>query len=150
MAMCVGMAFPLGMFAQTESVSRYEVTDRMQQTIDGFGASDAWSMWQIGEWDDSLQVKVADWLFSKDKGIGLSVWRFNAGAGSASQGDSAQINRDTRTEYFEKQTGQRRFLRLAKEERSAHVLGVLQLASSDSHSEWPRHQYRPWRHSQPS
>ena len=78
MAMCVGMAFPLGMFAQTESVSRYEVTDHMQQTIDGFGASDAWSMWQIGEWDDSLQVKVADWLFSKDKGIGLSVWRFNA------------------------------------------------------------------------
>ena len=60
MAMCVGMAFPLGMFAQTESVSRYEVTDHMQQTIDGFGASDAWSMWQIGEWDDSLQVKVAD------------------------------------------------------------------------------------------
>lgn len=115
MAMCVGMAFPLGMYAQTESVVRYEVTDRMQQTIDGFGASDAWSMWQIGEWDDSLQVKVADWLFSKDKGIGLSVWRFNAGAGSASQGDSAQINRDTRTEYFEKQTGQRRFLRLAKE-----------------------------------
>lgn len=99
MAMCVGMAFPLGMYAQTESVARYEVTDRMQQTIDGFGASDAWSMWQIGEWDDSLQVKVADWLFSKDKGIGLSVWRFNAGAGSASQGDSAQINRDTRTEY---------------------------------------------------
>ena len=105
-----------------QKVETFRVTDREQQSIDGFGASDAWSMWQIGEWEDSLQTKVADWLFSSDtfsdgspKGIGLSIWRFNAGAGSATQGDSAQINRDTRTEYFEKQTGQRRFLKLAKE-----------------------------------
>ena len=105
-----------------QKVTNFRVTDHPQQTIDGFGASDAWSMWQIGEWEDSLQTKVADWLFSSEnfadgspKGIGLSIWRFNAGAGSASQGDSAQINRDTRTEYFEKQTGQRRFLKLAKE-----------------------------------
>lgn len=100
----------------------FKVTDRVCQTIDGFGASDAWSMWQIGTWEDSLQTKVADWLFSNEndsqgnpKGIGLSIWRFNAGAGSATQGDSAQINRDTRTEYFCNQTGQRRFLKLAKE-----------------------------------
>ena len=105
-----------------QTVTRFQVTNHQQQTIDGFGASDAWSMWQIGEWEDSLQTQVADWLFSMEnfadgspKGIGLSIWRFNAGTGSAAQGDSAQINRDTRTEYFEKQTGQRRFLRLAKE-----------------------------------
>ena len=105
-----------------QRVTGFRVTDHEQQTIDGFGASDAWSMWRIGEWEDSLQTKVADWLFSSDtfvdgspKGIGLSIWRFNAGAGSASQGDSAQINADTRTEYFARQTGQRRFLRLAKE-----------------------------------
>lgn len=112
---CAGMLLSLCAHSQKTQVERFEVTDRQEQMIDGFGASDAWSMWRIGEWDDSLQVKVADWLFSTDKGIGLSVWRFNAGAGSASQGDSAQINLDTRTEYFEKQTGQRRFLRLAKE-----------------------------------
>lgn len=105
-----------------QKATKFRVTNHPQQTIDGFGASDAWSMWQIGEWDTSLQTKVADWLFSSEnfpdgspKGIGLSIWRFNAGAGSATQGDSAQINRDTRTEYFEKQTGQRRFLQLAKE-----------------------------------
>ena len=108
-----------------QKVETFLVTDREKQGIDGFGASDAWSMWQIGEWEDSLQMKVADWLFSMEmtngqngtspKGIGLSIWRFNAGAGSATQGDSAQINRDTRTEYFEKQAGQRRFLKLAKE-----------------------------------
>ena len=105
-----------------QKVASFKVTNQRQQTIDGFGASDAWSMWQIGQWEDSLQTKVADWLFSSDnfadgspKGIGLSIWRFNAGAGSAEQGDSAQINRDTRTAYFENQTGQRRFLQLAKE-----------------------------------
>ena len=105
-----------------QKVASFKVTNQRQQTIDGFGASDAWSMWQIGQWEDSLQAKVADWLFSSDnfadgspKGIGLSIWRFNAGAGSAEQGDSAQINRDTRTAYFENQTGQRRFLQLAKE-----------------------------------
>lgn len=100
----------------------FRITNRQCQPIDGFGASDAWSFWQIGTWEDSLQTKVADWLFSNEvdaqgnpKGIALSIWRFNAGAGSATQGDSAQINRDTRTEYFANQVGQRRFLRLAKE-----------------------------------
>ena len=41
---------------------------------------------------------MADWLFSMDtlangspKGIGLSMWRFNIGAGSAAQGDSSGI-----------------------------------------------------------
>lgn len=100
----------------------YTVTTRECQPMDGFGASDAWSFWQIGTWEDSIQTKVADWLFSSEtdekgnpKGIALSIWRFNAGAGSATQGDSAKINRDTRTEYFAQQTGQRKFLRLAKE-----------------------------------
>ena len=100
----------------------FTITKKPCQTIDGFGASDAWSMWQIGTWADSVQQQVADWLFSQEcdeegnpKGIGLSIWRFNAGAGSATQGDEAQINRDTRTEYFSKQTGQRRFLKLAKQ-----------------------------------
>jgi len=111
---CMGM--------QAHRVTKYRVTSQERQTIDGFGASDAWSMWQIGEWEDSLQTRVADWLFSSEvgddgspMGIALSIWRFNAGAGSATQGDSAQIHFDTRTEYFERQTGQRRFLRLAKE-----------------------------------
>ena len=105
-----------------QNVTQFQVTNHAQQTIDGFGASDAWSMWQIGQWEDSLQTQVADWLFSSEndangspKGIGLSIWRFNAGTGSAAQGDAAQINRDTRTEVYDKQTGQRRFLKLAKE-----------------------------------
>jgi len=112
-------ALSLVAFAQRTG---HVVSANTRQTMDGFGASDAWSFWQIGTWEDSIQTKVADWLFSLEndangqpKGIGLSIWRFNAGAGSASQGDSAQINYDTRTEYFCNQTGQRRFLKLAKE-----------------------------------
>ncbi|MBQ9362085.1 MAG: glycoside hydrolase family 30 protein [Bacteroidaceae bacterium] len=108
--------------AVAEKRTVFTVTDRECQTIDGFGASDAWSMWQIGLWADSVQQQIADWLFSTEcdskgqpKGIGLSIWRFNAGAGSAAQGDSAMINRDTRTEYFSRQIGQRKFLKLAKE-----------------------------------
>ena len=70
-----------------------------RQTIRHFGASDAWSMQFIGLWENQAeQEKIADWLFSlesdaqgKPKGIGLSIWRFNLGAGSAEQGEASQI-----------------------------------------------------------
>ncbi len=116
------LAAVIALYSLGVNAQKYTVTNTEKQTIDGFGASDAWSFWQIGEWEDSLQTKVADWLFSSEnddkgnpRGIGLSIWRFNAGAGSAEQGDSAKINRDTRTNYFASQKGQRRFLHLAKE-----------------------------------
>ena len=113
-----------------------------RQTILHFGASDAWSMQDIGLWpDESQQAQVADWLFSLDcdstgqpRGIGLSLWRFNLGAGSSEQGRDSQINRDTRTECFltadgsydwTKQSGQRRFLQLAKERGVPHFLAFL-------------------------
>ncbi|MCR4922103.1 MAG: xylanase [Bacteroidaceae bacterium] len=117
----VAAAFATGNHAATQTTA-FRLTNRTMQTIDGFGASDAWSMWQIGTCEDSLQTKVADWLFSTEtfedgspRGIGLSIWRFNAGAGSATQGESAQINPDTRTEFYAHQEGQRRFLHLARE-----------------------------------
>lgn len=102
------------------------------QTMEYFSASDAWSMQFIGLWPEEKQNQIADWLFSTEndrngrpKGIGLSLWRFNVGAGSAEQGDASQIgSRWTRAECFlqadgtydwNKQQGQRNFLRLAKE-----------------------------------
>lgn len=117
----------------------YNVDVKMpQQTIEHFGASDAWSMFRLGLWDEAAQQQVADWLFStendasgKPRGIGLSIWRFNLGAGSAEQGDSANINEGTRTECFlqpdgtwdwTKQRGQRRFLQLAKERGVPYLL----------------------------
>lgn len=75
------------------------------QTVDGFGASDAWSIQMTGSWQEETVKKAADLLFSKDKGIGLSIWRFNLGAGSAYQGEDAQIQPFTRTECFLKPDG---------------------------------------------
>ena len=57
-------------------------TAQQRQAIDNFGASDAWSMNPIGkEWSDDEKNRIADLLFDKEKGIGLSLWRFNIGAG---------------------------------------------------------------------
>jgi len=91
------------------------------QTIDNFGASDCWSMQKIGGWYIAQKERVADLLFSRDKGIGLSAWRFNIGAGI----NRATIQHDWRTvETFEvaqdeydwtKQEEERWFLQAAKE-----------------------------------
>lgn len=97
-----------------------------RQTIDGFGASDAWSIQYVGNWQSAPDI--AELLFSTEldtehnpKGIGLSVWRFNIGAGSAEQDNIRDPWR--RTESFlqadggydwSKQQGQQEFLQLAK------------------------------------
>ncbi len=51
------------------------------QTVENFGASDCWSMQKVGTWSESGRARVADLLFSREKGIGLSCWRFNVGGG---------------------------------------------------------------------
>lgn len=55
------------------------------QVIDNFGASDAWSMQFLDEWPVDARNHLADLLFSTDRGIGLSCWRFNIGAGTMEQ-----------------------------------------------------------------
>ncbi len=83
------------------------------QTIDNFGASDCWSFQKIGEWIPTQKEKVADLLFSQDKGIGLSAWRFNIGAGI----NTSRISHPWRTvETFEVAQGQYDWTR-QKEER---------------------------------
>ncbi len=68
------------------------------QVIDHFGASDAWSCQFVGKWPSPKKEAIADLLFSREmnengdpKGIGLSLWRFNVGAGSAEQGSASDI-----------------------------------------------------------
>ena len=117
-------------------------TQHPEQTIEHFGASDAWSMLNIGLWpEEDAQRQIADWLFSTEcdkngqpQGIGLSLWRFNLGAGSSEQGDSSYINKGTRTECFLKtdgtydwtrQAGQVRFLKMAKERGVPYILAFL-------------------------
>ncbi|MFN8205955.1 MAG: glycoside hydrolase family 30 protein [Bacteroidales bacterium] len=100
------------------------------QTIQGFGASGAWSNLLINRWNDTERERVADWLFSCEqptdstcRGIGLSVWRFNLGAGSTEQGDKSLIGDpfrraecflDSGGKYnFDKQAGDQWMLRAA-------------------------------------
>ena len=101
------------------------------QTIDHFGASDAWACQFVGNWPDVKRNAIADLLFSRDtlasgqpKGIGLSLWRFNIGAGTAEQGDASGIKDEWRraegflnddgTYNFNKQAGQIWFMNAAK------------------------------------
>ncbi|MEB3323675.1 MAG: glycoside hydrolase, partial [Synechococcaceae cyanobacterium] len=93
--------------------------DRRFQTIENFGASDCWSKQKIGAWSAESVGRVADLLFCRERGIGLSCWRFNAGAGV----DPEAISNPWRTvESFEtgegtydwcRQAGERRILREA-------------------------------------
>ncbi len=96
------------------------------QEIDGFGASGAWSMDPVGsEWSEENKNRVADLLFSQDKGIGLSMWRFNIGAGSEMTDKDIITDRFRRAEGFKsgenedydwsKQAGQQWFLQAANE-----------------------------------
>jgi hypothetical protein len=125
-------------------VTRLNLTvdlSNVQQTMHSFGASDGWTCKFIGKWADvDKKNKIADLLFSMDtlpdgspKGIGLSLWRFNIGAGSFEQGDSSQIATDWRREEcflnadgsynWSKQAGQQWFLQAARQRGVKYSLG---------------------------
>jgi O-glycosyl hydrolase len=107
--------------------------DTNLQTMESFGASDAWRCQFIGKnWPNDKKNQIADLLFSKEvdgsgnpKGIGLSLWRFNLGTGSAEQGTASDISDEwRRTECFtnngntydmNKQAGQIWFMKAAKQ-----------------------------------
>lgn len=111
------------------------------QTIHSFGASDCWSAQFIGQnYPLAKREQIADWLFSMDtdqsgnpKGIGLSLWRFNIGAGSTEQGDSSGIRSPwRRSECFQrpdgsydwsKQAGQQWFVEAAHRRQVPYLLG---------------------------
>jgi len=100
------------------------------QTIDNFAASDAWSAQFVGRfWPEAKRNAIADLLFSTDldekhdpKGIGLSGWRFNVGAGSNRQGyiyeswhqTDTFLSADWTSYDWTAQAGQRWFLQAAK------------------------------------
>lgn len=115
-------------------------TKKSFQTIEGFGASDAWRVQYVGKnWPIEKKEKIAELLFSKElddkgspKGIGLSLWRFYIGAGTFEQGDSSNIKNNWRraesfinvdgTYDWTKQQGQQWFLNKAKEYGVEHFL----------------------------
>jgi len=59
-------------------------SDEVRQEIDGFGASGAWWAQIVGGWQESKQKRIVKLLFSNE-GIGLSIYRYNLGAGSGEE-----------------------------------------------------------------
>ena len=120
-------------FSQKKEIVKVVISiDNEYQTIHNFAASDAWSAQFTGLWPENKKNQMADWLFSMEnntdgspKGIGLSAWRFNIGAGSAAQVSESGIKDPwRRTEgflqgkgsyYWRRQAGQQWFLQAAKE-----------------------------------
>ncbi len=114
--------------SQTTTVTITANLSQQNQTIRNFGSSDGWNTQPVGLYFNTLQKeKLAELLFSTDKdvdgtpkGIGLSAWRFNIGAGTFEQGAASRITTpERRSECFlnadgsynwNKQAGQRWFL----------------------------------------
>ncbi|HEY9195958.1 MAG TPA: glycoside hydrolase [Mucilaginibacter sp.] len=126
--------------AQVKEVTIDIDFSKTYQTISNFGASDAWSCQFVGNWPDDKKNKIADLLFSRDtyangspKGIGLSLWRFNIGGGSAQQTGQSGIKDEWRragsflnddgSYNWQGQVGQVWFLKAAKERGVAKFLG---------------------------
>ncbi|WP_114747803.1 glycoside hydrolase [Pleomorphovibrio marinus] len=116
--------------------------EEKHQTIAHFGASDAWSCQFVGTWPDDKKNRIADLLFSKEiseegqpEGIGLSLWRFNLGAGSAAQGEQSGIRDPWRRASSvmdengdfdaNRQKGQLWFAQAAKDREVEHLLVFL-------------------------
>lgn len=102
------------------------------QRIRNIGASGCWFSEEIGKkWPVEKKQRIAELLFSRDqdrngqpKGIGLSAFRYNIGAGTAEQGDSSGIKDPARrvecflspdgTYHWNKQEGYTWLLQQAK------------------------------------
>jgi len=112
------------------------------QTITNFAASDAWAGQFVGNWPTAKKEAIADLLFSTEsdaggqpKGIGLSMWRVNLGAGSAEQGEASGIKDEWRraesfltpagTYDWDHLAGQRWFMAAAKKRGVKQFLAFL-------------------------
>ncbi len=110
--------------AQSQPVIHEVDVARRHQTIDHFGASDCWTTRILGKWSVKNRERVADLLFSREKGIGLSLWRFNLGAGLQPKRIANPLRT---TESFETAKGQYDWSRMKAERamlRAAKGRGV--------------------------
>lgn len=125
--------------AQSPTEVKIDITKTFQ-TIQDFGASDCWTAEYVSDYFSTTQKeKAARWLFSQKmdangcpEGIGLSCWRVNLGAGSASQGTASNIENETRrvecylnsdgTYDWTRCDGQQWFMKQAKDYGVEHFL----------------------------
>lgn len=117
-----------------QSIKVYVVDKNITyQEIDNFSASDAWRCHFVGKyWPQEKKEEIADLLFKQEfdekgnpKGMALTNWRVNVGAGSYENREAKEVNNSwNRTECFllpdgtydfSKQAGQQWFMKAAKE-----------------------------------
>ena len=86
--------------------------DKRYQTMQGFGASGAWWAQEIGGWahidrasGKPVRDRISELLYSKEIGIGLDIYRYNVGGGSANSGKGNFWNPLRRAECFEVSAG---------------------------------------------
>ena len=84
--------------SESKKLSLVIDTDKTYQIIESFGASGAWWSQDVGGWANREQI--AELLFDRHKGIGLTNYRYNIGAGSTS-GNSRIDDRWRQGESFE-------------------------------------------------
>lgn len=88
------------------------------QTIAGFGASGCWWAPDVGGWEAVKVAQIIDWLFDRDNGIGLTIYRFEVGAGGINESPDPW----RRAETFEIASGEYDW------SRCANAVNVLRLA----------------------
>ena len=78
------------------------------QTIESFGVSGAWWAQEIGGWEEPdeesglpKRERIAELLFDREKGIGVSCYRYNLGAGSKQSGKGQYSPACRRAESFD-------------------------------------------------
>lgn len=126
--LCIGV----GLKAQETTVYVIDKSVKYQQ-IDNFSASDAWRMDFVGKnWPREKKEHIADLLFKREfdkdgnpRGMALSNWRVNIGAGSYENRENNEVTSTwNRTECFlspdggydfTKQAGQQWFMNAARE-----------------------------------
>ena len=76
------------------------------QTYEGIGASGAWWAQIVGGWDNTdengeeVRNVISRLLYSKENGIGMNIYRYNIGGGSAHSGNGEYSDSARRTESF--------------------------------------------------
>lgn len=79
----------------------------------GFGASEAWWSQYVGGWDNidpltgrEMREQIARMLYSKEDGLGLTIYRYNVGAGSVELDQKGSYADDARrAQCFETEPG---------------------------------------------
>lgn len=95
-------------FIRGDIVKLFLSPEKEHQTFKGIGASGAWWAQIVGGWDHTdpisgmpVRDRIAELLYNKESGIGMSIYRYNIGGGSKHSGKGKYSQPARATECFE-------------------------------------------------